>query len=510
MRIHLFFPALLLAVSAVPALSDPGTPPPRKITMRECIETALRNNVDIAITRSGRQSADLGIPMEEAAFLPRFSGNLSFARSIEPTGSALIGTPSLDKRTWRFDAAASELLRSGTTLSLAFENQREEVASDITLLRPEYRTGLTLSARHPLLKNSGREVTEAPLRIARAGSEASGNELLTKAMDIAASSRNAFLAFSAAHLEVEVRKSALALAERLLEQTGARIESGLAAPMDRLPSEASVASRKEEVLRAEAAAQNAADDLKTVLGLRAGGDWEENLIPVFPPGNPDPPGEYDTYPAALRQRPEVAALAARTRQAEIEEAVARNRTWPDLSLTASAGLSGLSGTPYPNPYSPAGGEAFEGDYGDSLDELVSGNYSHWFLGLSTEIPWGLQREKAEWGRARSILEQHRLREEALRAEIRADVRKARRDLESSLARIEASAASVAASAVKLEAEERKLALGATTTTQVLDFQQDLSEARLAEVAAKTDAYRAQTRLWRSVGTILEKEGISFR
>ncbi len=98
----------------------------------------------------------------------------------------------------------------------------------------------------------------------------------------------------------------------------------------------------------------------------------------------------------------------------------------------------------------------------------------------------------------------------MRAEIRADVRKARRDLESSLARIEASAASVAASAVKLEAEERKLALGATTTTQVLDFQQDLAEARLAEVAAKTDAYRAQTRLWRSVGTILEKEGISFR
>jgi len=30
------------------------------------------------------------------------------------------------------------------------------------------------------------------------------------------------------------------------------------------------------------------------------------------------------------------------------------------------------------------------------------------------------------------------------------------------------------------------------------------------LTAKTDAYVSQTRLWRSVGTILEKEGISVR
>jgi hypothetical protein len=36
-------------------------------------------------------------------------------------------------------------------------------------------------------------------------------------------------------LEVEVRKTALSLAEKLLDETAARIEAGLAAPMDRLP-----------------------------------------------------------------------------------------------------------------------------------------------------------------------------------------------------------------------------------------------------------------------------------
>jgi outer membrane protein TolC len=62
---------------------------------------------------------------------------------------------------------------------------------------------------------------------------------------------------------------------------------------------------------------------------------------------------------------------------------------------------------------------------------------------------------------------------------------------------------------KLEAEERKLSLGRSTTVEVLRFQQDVSEARLTEARAQTDAYNAQTRLWRAVGTILEKEGIEL-
>jgi outer membrane protein TolC len=142
--------------------------------------------------------------------------------------------------------------------------------------------------------------------------------------------------------------------------------------------------------------------------------------------------------------------------------------------------------------------------------MFSGKYYTWFVGLSTEIPWEFAREKAEWARARTVLEQQRLREEGLRAQIRTEVRKARRDLASALARVDAAAVSVAADRGKLDAEERRLALGASTTTQVLEFQQDYARSLLAEVKAMTDAHVAQTRLWRSVGTIVEKEGISVR
>lgn len=511
MRIHPFFPVLLLLASAVPALPDPvGAPPAREITMRECVEAALRGNVDVAVSRSEREAADLAVPIEEAAFLPRFTGDLSYASSVGPTGSSFTGTLTVDQNAWKFDAAVEELLRSGTTLSLSFKNQRLEAGTAVALFNPEYTTALTLALRHPLLKNSGREVTEAPLSIARAGAQAGAGDWLAKVMDTVAAARTSFLAFHAASREVEVRKTALLLAERLREQTGARIDAGFAAPLDRLPAEAAAASRKEELLRAEAAARNAEDDLKNVLGLRADREWEERLVPVLPEEVPPPPGGDDTFEEAMRRRPEVPALSARTRRMEIEEAVARNRTLPDLSLAASGGLTGLAGSPNPIPFFPGGGDEFSGSYGDSLEDMLSGNYYTWFVGLSTEIPWRSDREKAEWARARSGLEQQRLREEGLRARIRTEVRKARRDLASALARVDAASTSVAAAKGNLEAEERRLALGASTTTQVLEFQHDYAQALLAEGNAVTDAHVAQTRLWRAVGTILEKEGISIR
>lgn len=505
-------PILLIALVAALAAAPParGEDLPREVTAEECAEIALRANLDIAVAREERGIAGSAVPAEEAAFLPRFTGEASASRSLMPSGSALTGDLSLEQRAWRLDLGVSELFATGTSLSLDFRNLRQETNSAVSLLSPEYATSLTLSARHPLLRGAGRRATEAPLRIARAGSEAGDHDFRTQVMDIVASSRTAFIAFYAAHREVDVRRTAVSLAETLLARTVAEIEAGALAPVDRLPAEAAAAARREELLRAEAEARNAEDDLRTVLGVRSSEEWDRPLVPAPPSGSAEPPGPEDTYEEALRRRPEVAALTLRSEQARIEEAAARSGVLPTLTLTASAGVSGLSGSANPSPLFPGLGPAFEGGYGDSLDVMTSGSYYNWFVGLSTEIPWRLEKERAEWARARGALERQRLLEERLRNAVRAEVRKARRDLSSALARIDAAAASVAAAEAALEAEERKRELGATTATQVLLAQQDYSEALLAEVRAGTDAYAAQTRLWRAVGTILEREGITVR
>ena len=262
------------------------------------------------------------------------------------------------------------------------------------------------------------------------------------------------------------------------------------------------------MLRAEAAAQNAQDDLKRILGTRADSDWDEPLVAAPVAGDVSPPGADETFEEALKHRPEVRAQAARQTQADLQELVARSRKQPSLDLSLSGGISGLSGTPQASPFVPPGTTIpFEGNYADSLREMASGRYYNWFVGVKTEIPWRLEREKAEWARARTTADVQRLAAEGIATTVRTEVHKGRRDLDSALARIDAARVSAEAARKKLDAEENKLSVGRSTVPQVLQFQQDLAEALLSEVRARADAQAAQTRLWRAVGSILEKEGI---
>ena len=501
---------LVLVAFPPPSLWGWENLPARTISMRECVETALRNNIDIAVSREEKEIGELGVPIEEAAFLPGFTGDMSASSSSTPSGSALDGTLSLAQRDYKLDLGAKELLRSGTTLSLAFENQRMESSSSIALLSPQYSTSLTLSAIRPLLKNRGRLTTEAPLRIARAGAAEKTEDWKTRVMDTVAAVRVSFLSFSFAVREVEVRKKAVELAERLRADIEKRIDAGAAPSMDRLPAESAVATRREELLRAETAARSAELDLKNILGVRSAREWEERLAPAVLREDIPPPDDGETFDAAVRLRPEIAAWRARKTGAEIQEAAARNRTAPTLDLTLSAGLSGLSGSPHPSPLFPVNAGGVSGNYMDSIDRMVSGRYYNWWIGLKSEFPWGLRREKAEWARANAALREQRLLEEGLLLRIRTEVLKGRLDLDSGLARIAATRVAAYAAEKKLEAEETKLSVGRSTAVEVLRFQQDVSEAHLAEVRAVADAYGAQTRLRRAVGTILEREGIVLR
>ncbi|OGP19093.1 MAG: hypothetical protein A2X91_01620 [Deltaproteobacteria bacterium GWB2_65_81] len=510
MTLRFLLPPLFL----IPLLAGPAsavfagnTPRAREITIRECVEAALRNNIDIAVSRAEKEIGTLGVPIEEAAFLPKFTGELSHTRSVAPSTSTLTGNLAVDQRLLKFNIGMTDLLPVGANLSLRFENQRQELSSAFTRLSPEYATALTFSAAVPLLKNRGREVTVAPLAIARAGAAVKTEEWKARVMDVVAAAKVAFLSFYAAGREVEVRKTAVELAERLLVRTRAMIEAGAAASMDLLPAEAASAARREELLRAEAVERTAEDDLKNVLGARTSREWEERFVPAPPPEEILPPAADETFDEAVRRRPEFVAQAARKAQADLQETVARSRNRPSLDLTASGGLSGLAGTPNPNPLLGMTSSSFDGNYADSLEELYSARYYNWFVGLTTEIPWGLEREKAEWARAQAAAREQRLLSEGIDSKIRMEIRKARRDLETSIGLIEASRVSVAAAAKKLEAEERKLGLGRSTVHQVLLFQQDLSDARLSEIRAIVNAHTAQTALRRAAGTILEKEGI---
>ena len=80
-------------------------------------------------------------------------------------------------------------------------------------------------------------------------------------------------------------------------------------------------------------------------------------------------------------------------------------------------------------------------------------------------------------------------------------------LETAGQRIEAARSAREAAEVQLESERIRYGSGLSTNFLVLTRQNDLSRARLDEIAAQSDYRRAETELARVTGTLLADRGV---
>ena len=92
--------------------------------------------------------------------------------------------------------------------------------------------------------------------------------------------------------------------------------------------------------------------------------------------------------------------------------------------------------------------------------------------------------------------------------IRVEVRIAVRAVDSGLKRFEAAAVNVELQGKKLDAEQKKFENGMSTTFEVRQFQNDLSEAQLSQIRAGLDYAKALAALERVKGTLLESHNLS--
>jgi outer membrane protein TolC len=124
------------------------------------------------------------------------------------------------------------------------------------------------------------------------------------------------------------------------------------------------------------------------------------------------------------------------------------------------------------------------------------------------IPIGNRAARAGAEIARSAARQAEAELTRLRKLVRTEVLDAVAVLETAGQRIEAARAAREAAEVQLSSERDRYGAGMSTNFLVLTRQNDLSRARLDEIAAVTDYRRARTALARVTGVLLEERGIA--
>lgn len=516
--------ALAAAAPGVAQVVEPRTTPERPLALAEAIALALENNEGILVERESLVSAEAAVTGAEGAYDPLLAVEGGWRQSSPPVNSAFSGAPpgrlSPTSEVTGASAGFRQLLPTGGTVALRSSAERGTTDGVFDLLSPAWSTGLGAELRQPLLRDRRIDAARFGIRVAAADRERAAAGLRREVVDTVADVERAYWTLTAARRELSVREEAVRLAEEQLVETDARIEGGTAPETEIAQPRAELERRRGELLAAREAAARAGNALKLlILGDADTAAWGESLAPSQDAEPTIVPVDVAAAMArALASRPELAAVEAVVERRRAETALARDAVRPALDAVVSYDRFGLSGsrnrvaTPVPGVPDPGAGGIpgrLEGGLDDSLGLLGDGEFDDARVALVFAYPIGNRRARANAAIAESTERQAEADLTRARKEVRTEVLDAAATLDTAGQRIAAARAAREAAEVQLMAERERYGAGMSTNFLVLTRQNDLSRARLEEIAAQTDYRRAATELARVTGALLDGHGIQI-
>jgi outer membrane protein TolC len=224
------------------------------------------------------------------------------------------------------------------------------------------------------------------------------------------------------------------------------------------------------------------------------------------------PGTEQSWPpletalaTALGERPDLERQRLEIASRDIRLAFFQNQQLPRLDLEASLGVNGLAG----DVESPgtAAARANRGDYRHSFDQATSGDGYAWSAGLRFDYPLGNRAADARYRRAGHEKRQARYSFKGLENTVETEVRNALTAVERGFERVQVAERFQQLADITLSQEMERLREGLTDTFRVLDFQDNIIEARVRKANALVDFNQGLSSLFRAMGTNLQRRNI---
>ena len=512
---------------------DVPQPPTRdeevqRVTLKETIAIALENNPGIAARRLNPARFGANVLGAQSIFDPALGLEAAYSRSETPNASALSSIPTSIIEDRYANATLQKLLRTGTRLSIAFDNDRLDNNASYISLRPQYEPQLNLSVTQPLLRDFGWDFTYLVVRQTEKTADASVYTYEADLADFVQSVINAYWQVVGARENVAVRQEAKRLADRTVEENEARVRVGLFAPVAVLEAQADAASRLDQLIQAENTLAVQRQQLAQLAFFRPNNTFVPRTLEPVEDVNPEDvrPDLDKTLAIAIEDRPELKASALGVEARQINERVTSNSLLPRLDLFGSYGVNGLSGQAEGAPSRTfvfittqaipgadcipivagkfqcalktppqAATNPYAGSSGRAYDRMFGGDFNSYNVGVRFSVPFGNAQAEADNSISRIERDQAELNHRELLSQVTLEVRRAISDLIAGKQRIETSRVAVSLAEENLRNQEKRHEVGMATTKDLLDFQTRLSDARFSEVTAKFQ-YSIAVAAWR--------------
>ena len=332
-----------------------------------------------------------------------------------------------------------------------------------------------------------------------------------------------------AYENVRVQQESLAFAQKTLSDTQKQVQIGSLAPIEVVRAQSTVATDQQNLIQAQNNLQLQQLLMKNALS-RTLVDPHLADAEVIPTSTVQLPEQEELVPTqdlvndALNHRPELAQARINLASTEISNKAVRSNLLPSLDAFAYYGGSGLGGAQNPenlcanlsstqqqfgcagpplNQIAPARSVS----YGAALNQTVDSSAPDKGLGLTLNIP--IRNRAAQATQIRSEMEyrQAQMRLQQIENEIRIEVRNAQFTVTQNRASVAAAEAAVELGRQSLDAEQKKLNLGASTSTLVLQNQSALATAESTRVSAMSAYVKSRIELDRATGLLLDHNGI---
>jgi outer membrane protein len=484
-----------------------------QFTLADLRIKALKNNLNIKVAKVDPKIAATDVRKEQAKFDQIFYVYAKYKDNDKPKQSSdYVGFKSenstldeqqvkldlleQEKKTFDIETGIRVPLRTGGTiiLSTPIANKRTS-RNNGRFDSKEYQSALRFSFSQPLLRNAGRDINEASIRIAEFEQQASTLNTRLQSIRIIAMVDKAYWQLYESWGELDVRRQQYEYAQQNLQMVKTRVAEGLTARVEINRAEIGVADRLEALIIAETNLKIVNRQLQFLLNDISD---DASLDSVFLPTTLPNLIKYDINRKKLMDDALEGRIELLTQELKLSADLAKidyleNQTLPLFTVDYQYGA--LSNT--------------FNSFGNSYKSIFDGNFNDWSVGFKFEMPISNEANKARLDRAVQQRSQ-RLTTKALQTlTIKKEIYNAVDQVEQNWQRILAARQQVLIAGINYEAELKQFNEGIRTMTEVLETLTRLGEAQIKEIKAIGDYQVALVDTAYATGTLLGYSKLDF-
>jgi len=472
--------AALLA--SVPAGAQ-GDRPVLQLALADAVKRVIEHNPDLAIVRLDTEVEAARVGETRGAYAPVFETALGRSRNTTPPTNILLGDTGVDVKDWFSSTGIRQRVPiGGGTWSVSWDTARTTTNNPITSFDPNLQSGLQFAFSQPLIRDRAIDSARAQYIVARRNQDSSELRFRESVVQTVATVKRAYWTLKATIANVAAQQQSLDLASELARQNRIRVNAGQIPPVDLVQAEAEVAQRRENLIQAGAAAEDAEDRLRRLIMDPADASfWNVRLDPIDAPSDRGVTPDLEAAVSkALAGRYDLARANHDLENATTNVDFLKNQRLPDVRIETSYRGAGLAGTQFlragefPGVVTGTRSRSF----GDALGQAFTSEYPTWSAGVTISYPLGHSYEDASAARAEIERRQAAQRIASLRLEAAESVRQSARRVRSAAERVDAAKAGATLAEQRFKDEQRRFDVGLSTTFLVTQAQRDLLQAQV--------------------------------